>query len=251
MEEKALKETGKIVLDLAAKSNPKAVTLELGGKSPFIVCEDADVDMAVELAHTALFFNQGQCCYAGSRTFVHERIYDEFVEKAKQRALKRSVGDLFKEGIEQGPQIDTKQFDKILKYIKSGVDCGATLESGGERHGDKGYYDDMMIAKDEIFGPVQTIFKFKDLDEVIRRANATHYGLAAGIFSQNIDTVNTLTRALKVGAVWVNCYYVFDAALPFGGYKMSGHGRERGFDGMQNYLQVEAVCTPLVNPAWL
>ncbi|KAF3954882.1 hypothetical protein CMV_019829 [Castanea mollissima] len=241
MEEKALKETGKIVLDLAAKSNPKAVTLELGGKSPFIVCEDADVDMAVELAHTALFFNQGQCCYAGSRTFVHERIYDEFVEKAKQRALKRSVGDLFKEGIEQGPQRPLKAGEKDM--ATRAITLEPTVFSNVQ--------DDMMIAKDEIFGPVQTIFKFKDLDEVIRRANATHYGLAAGIFSQNIDTVNTLTRALKVGAVWVNCYYVFDAALPFGGYKMSGHGRERGFDGMQNYLQVEAVCTPLVNPAWL
>ncbi|KAK4598150.1 hypothetical protein RGQ29_015580 [Quercus rubra] len=254
-------ETGKIVLDLATKSNLKSVTLELGGKSPFIVCEDADVDKAVELAHMALFFNQGQCCCVGSRTFVHERIYDEFVEKARQRAVKRSVGDPFKEGIEQGPQIDTEQFDKILKYIKSGVECGATLESGGERHGNKGYYikptefsnvqDDMLIAKDEIFGPVQTIFKFKNLDEVIRRSNATHYGLAAGIFSQNIDTINTLTRALKAGTVWVNCYDVFDAALPLGGYKMSGHGREKGYDGMKNYLQVKAVCTPLVNPAWL
>ncbi|KAL0004169.1 hypothetical protein SO802_011730 [Lithocarpus litseifolius] len=254
-------ETGKIVLELATKSNLKSVSLELGGKSPFIVCEDADIDKAVELAHFALFFNQGQCCAAGSRTFVHESIYDEFVEKAKQRALKRSVGDPFKEGIEQGPQIDDDQFNKILKYIKSGVESGATLESGGERLGDKGYYikptvfsnvkDDMLIAKDEIFGPVQTILKFKDLDEVIRRANSTHYGLAAGIFSQNIDTINTLTRALKAGTVWVNCYDVFDAALPFGGYKMSGHGRENGFHGLENYLQVKSVCTPLVNPAWL
>ncbi|KAL4639135.1 hypothetical protein ACB092_03G196000 [Castanea dentata] len=254
-------ETGRIISDLATKSNMKPVTLELGGKSPFIVCEDADVDKAVELAHQALFFNQGECCAAGSRTFVHERIYDEFVEKAKQRALKRSVGDPFKEGTEQGPQIDETQFNKILKYIKSGVESGATLESGGERLGDKGYYikptvfsnvkDDMLIAKDEIFGPVQTILKFKDLNEVIRRANATHYGLAAGIFSQNIDTINTLTRALKAGTIWVNCYDVFDAALPFGGYKMSGHGRENGFNGLLNYLQVKSVCTTLVNPAWL
>ncbi|KAM3706428.1 hypothetical protein ACJW31_03G151300 [Castanea mollissima] len=220
-----------------------------------------DVDKAVELAHFALFFNQGQCCCAGSRTFVHESIYDKFVEKAKQRALKHSVGDPFKEGTEQGPQIDTEQFNKILKYIKSGVECGATLESGGERLGDKGYYikptvfsnvkDDMLIAKDEIFSPVQTILKFKDLDEVIRRANATHYGLAAGIFSKNIDTINTLTRALRVGTVWVNCYDVFDAAIPFGGYKRIGHGREKGMYSLENYLQVKSVCTPLVNPAWL
>ncbi|KAF8399279.1 hypothetical protein HHK36_015144 [Tetracentron sinense] len=254
-------DTGKIVLELAAKSNLKPVTLELGGKSPFIVCEDADIDKAVELAHFALFFNQGQCCCAGSRTFVHERVYNEFVEKAKARALKRVVGDPFKKGIEQGPQIDSKQFEKILRYIRSGIESGATLESGGERIGSKGYYiqptvfsnvqDDMLIAKDEIFGPVQSILKFKNLDEVIRRANATHYGLAAGVFTQDIDTANTLTRALKAGTVWINCFDVFDAAIPFGGYKMSGHGREKGIYCLNNYLQVKAVVTPLKNPAWL
>ncbi|KAL4639134.1 hypothetical protein ACB092_03G195900 [Castanea dentata] len=253
--------TGKVVLQLAAKSNLKPVTLELGGKSPFIVCEDADVDKAVELAHFALFFNQGQCCCAGSRTFVHERVYDEFVEKAKARALNRSVGDPFRGGIEQGPQIDTDQFDKILKYINSGIESGATLETGGERFGNKGYYikptvfsnvkDDMLIAKDEIFGPVQTILKYKDLDEVIRRANSTQYGLAAGVFTHNIDTANTLTRALRVGTVWVNCFDTFDAAIPFGGYKMSGHGREKGIYSLSNYLQVKAVVTALKNPAWL
>jgi len=253
--------TGKVVLQLAAKSNLKPVTLELGGKSPFIVCEDADVDKAVELAHFALFFNQGQCCCAGSRTFVHERVYDEFVEKAKARAVNRSVGDPFKGGIEQGPQIDTDQFDKILNYINSGIESGATLETGGERFGNKGYYikptvfsnvkDDMLIAKEEIFGPVQTILKYKDLDEVIRRANSTHYGLAAGVFTHNIDTANTLTRALRVGTVWVNSFDTFDAAIPFGGYKMSGQGREKGIYSLNNYLQVKAVVTPLHNPAWL
>ncbi|KAJ8759033.1 hypothetical protein K2173_003271 [Erythroxylum novogranatense] len=253
--------TGKIVLELAAKSNLKPVTLELGGKSPFIICEDADVDKAVELAHFALFFNQGQCCCAGSRTYVHERVYDEFVEKAKARALKRSVGDPFKSGIEQGPQIDSEQFEKILGYIKSGIESGATLETGGDRIGHKGFYvqptvfsnvkDDMLIAKDEIFGPVQSILKFKDLGDVIRRANNTHYGLAAGVFTQDIDVANTLTRALRVGTVWVNCFDVFDAAIPFGGYKMSGQGREKGIYSLQNYLQVKAVVTPLKNPTWL
>ncbi|XP_061359523.1 benzaldehyde dehydrogenase, mitochondrial-like isoform X3 [Gastrolobium bilobum] len=253
--------TGKIVLELAAKSNLKAVTLELGGKSPFIVCEDADIDQAVELAHFALFFNQGQCCCAGSRTFVHERVYDEFIEKAKARALKRTVGDPFKEGIEQGPQIDSEQFEKILKYIRSGVESGATLETGGERFGNKGFYvqptvfsnvqDGMLIAKDEIFGPVQSILKFNDIGEVIRRANATRYGLAAGVFTKDIDTANTLTRALRAGTVWVNCFDTFDAAIPFGGYKMSGQGREKGEYSLKNYLQVKAVVTPLKNPAWL
>ncbi|KAL6318535.1 hypothetical protein AAG906_000613 [Vitis piasezkii] len=242
-------DTGKIVQELAAKSNLKPVTLELGGKSPFIVCEDADIDQAVELAHFALFFNQGQCCCAGSRTFVHESVYDEFIEKAKARALSRTVGDPFKKGIEQGPQIDPEQFAKVLRYIRSGIESNATLECGGGRIGSKGYFvqptvfsnvqDDMLIAKDEIFGPVQSILKYKDLDEVIRRANSTRYGLAAGVFTKNINTANTLTRALRVGTVWVNCFDVFDAAIPFGIYSLN------------NYLQVKAVITPLRNPAWL
>ncbi|XP_007044551.2 PREDICTED: aldehyde dehydrogenase family 2 member B4, mitochondrial [Theobroma cacao] len=254
-------QTGKIVLELAAKSNLKPVTLELGGKSPFIVCKDADVDEAAELAHFALFFNQGQCCCAGSRTYVHESVYDEFVEKAKARALNRTVGDPFKAGIEQGPQIDSEQFEKILRYIRSGIESGATLETGGERIGSKGYYiqptvfsnvkEDMLIAQDEIFGPVQSILKFKDINEVIRRANSTSYGLAAGVFTKDIDTANTVTRALKVGTVWINCYDVFDAAIPFGGYKMSGQGREKGIQSLSNYLQVKAVVTPLKNPAWM
>ncbi|KAL3716894.1 hypothetical protein ACJRO7_008470 [Eucalyptus globulus] len=253
--------TGKIVLELAARSNLKPVTLELGGKSPFIICEDADIDEAVEAAHFAIFFNQGQCCCAGSRTYVHERIYDEFLEKAKARAMKRVVGDPFKKGVEQGPQIDVEQFEKILRYIKLGVESNATLECGGERFGSKGFFiqptvfsnvkDDMPIAQDEIFGPVQSILKFKDLDEVVRRANATAYGLAAGVYTKNIDTANTLTRALRAGTVWVNCYDVFDAAIPFGGYKMSGIGREKGIYGLNSYLQVKAVVTPLKNPAWL
>ncbi|MBA0773783.1 hypothetical protein Gotri_009036 [Gossypium trilobum] len=254
-------DTGKIVLELAAKSNLKPVTLELGGKSPFIICEDADVDKAVELAHFALFFNQGQCCCAGSRTFVHERVYDEFIEKAKARALRRVVGDPFRKGVEQGPQIDTEQFEKVLRYIRAGIESNATLECGGDRLGTKGYFvqptvfsnvmDDMLIAKDEIFGPVQSILKFKDIDEVIRRANNTRYGLAAGVFTKSVETANTLTRALRAGTVWVNCFDVFDAAIPFGGYKMSGIGREKGIYSLHNYLQVKAVVTPLKNPAWL
>nr|AQM36716.1 aldehyde dehydrogenase [Crocus sativus] len=253
--------TGKVVMELAAKSNLKSVILELGGKSPMIVLEDGDVDQAVELAHSALFFNQGQCCCAGSRTFVHERVYDEFVEKSKARALKRVVGDPFRKGVEQGPQIDGDQFNRILHYIKSGIDGGASLVTGGDRLGSKGFYiqptifsdvkDDMIIAKEEIFGPVQSIFKFSDLDEVIRRSNASPFGLAAGVFTNNMDNANTLMRALRVGTVWINCYGVFDAALPFGGYKMSGQGREKGIDSLKAYLEVKSVVTTLKNPAWL
>jgi len=254
-------ETGKAVLELGSKSNLKRVTLELGGKSPFIVCEDADVDQAVELAHSALFFNQGQCCCAASRTFVHESIHDEFVEKAKARCLSRVVGDPFKKGVEQGPQIDQMQFNKIMSYIKAGRESGAKLVTGGEQIGTKGFYimptvfsevqDDMPIATDEIFGPIQSILKFKTLDEVIKRANATPYGLAAGVFTKSIDTANTLTRALRVGSVWVNCFHMFDAGIPFGGFKMSGTGRQKGIYGLQSYLQVKAIVSPLKNPAWL
>lgn len=253
--------TGKIVLEMAAKSNLKPVTLELGGKSPFIVCKDADIDKAVELAHFALFFNQGQCCCAGSRTYVHESVYDEFVEKAKARATHRIVGDPFRKDIEQGPQIDSEQFEKVMRYIRSGIESGAKLETGGDRFGSKGYYiqptvfsnvnENMLIAQEEIFGPVQSILKFKEIEEVVRRANATQYGLAAGVFTQDIDTANTLSRALRVGTVWVNCFDIFDAAIPFGGYKMSGQGREKGIYSLLNYLQVKAVVTPLKSPAWL
>ncbi|KAH7445974.1 hypothetical protein KP509_01G030900 [Ceratopteris richardii] len=254
-------EVGKIVSQAAAASNLKPVTLELGGKSPFIIAEDANIDHAVEVAHFALFFNQGQCCCAGSRTFVHESIYDEFLEKAKARALKRVVGDPFQNGVEQGPQVSDEQFDKVLGYIKIGQEEGARLLTGGDRFGQKGYYikptifadvqDGMRISREEIFGPVQAITKYKTLSEVIQRANDTTYGLAAGVFSKNIDTVNTLSRALRVGTVWVNCYDVFDAAIPFGGYKMSGHGREKGIYSLNNYLQVKAVVTSIKDPAWL
>ncbi|KAG6384153.1 hypothetical protein SASPL_156046 [Salvia splendens] len=239
-------DTGRIVLELAAKSNLKPVTLELGGKSPFIVCEDADVDQAVELAHAALFFNQGNAAVLDLGLTCMKRHRARPSGKPARTPLS---------------WIDGEQFEKILKYIRIGQDAGATLETGGDRHGTKGYYiqptvfsnvkDDMPIAREEIFGPVQTILKFKDLDEVIQRANNSIYGLAAGVFTHNLDTANTLMRALKVGTVWINCFDTFDATIPFGGYKMSGIGREKGEYGLKNYLQVKAVVTPIKNPAWL
>lgn len=254
-------EVGRLVMGAAARSNLKPVTLELGGKSPMIICEDADVDAAVELAHFALFFNMGQCCCAGSRTFVHESIYDEFVEKSKVRALKRVVGDPFMTGVEQGPQVDKEQFNKVLSYIESGRDQGANLLTGGARLGKTGYYikptiftdvkEGMKIFDEEIFGPVQSITKFKTLEEVVHRANNTVYGLAAGILSNNLNTVNTLSRSLRAGTIWVNCFDVFDVTIPFGGYKQSGIGREKGKYALENYTQVKAVITPLHNPAWL
>nr|CAD10505.1 aldehyde dehydrogenase [Polytomella sp. Pringsheim 198.80] len=252
-------EVGKIVARLAAEQI-KPCTLELGGKSPIIVCPDVDVDRAVADAHMALFFNHGQCCAAGSRVYVHEKIYDEFVEKATKAAANHSVGDPFSGQYDQGPQVDNAQFSKILSYVEHGKAEGAKLNVGGCRVGNKGYYvaptvfsnvtDNMKIAREEIFGPVQSILKYSTFDEVIRRANASDYGLASGVFSKDLDTVNTLVRGLHAGTVWVNCYNLFDSAVPFGGFKTSGIGREKGEYALSNYTKVKAVYMPLVNPAW-
>ncbi|PFX22575.1 Retinal dehydrogenase 1 [Stylophora pistillata] len=245
-------EVGRIIQAAAAKSNLKRVTLELGGKSPNIVFADTEnIDVAVEQAHSALFFNQGQCCSAGSRTFVQDAIYDQFVKKSVERAQSRTVGDPFDGKIQQGPQIDKEQFDKILDLIESGKKEGAKLECGGARHGDKGYFiqptvfsnvkDHMRIAKEEIFGPVQQIIKFSDVNEVIERANNTTYGLAAAVFTKDIDKATTISHSLQAGTVWVNCYDCGGPQAPFGGFKMSGFGREWGEYGLLPYLEVKTV----------
>ena len=191
-------EVGHLIMQAAGKSNLKNVSLELGGKSPNIVLKDADIDYAVEMSNFALFFNQGQCCCAGSRCFVQEEIYDEFLRKSIERANKTKVGDPFCAGTGQGPQVDKIQFDKILGMIESGKEEGAKLECGGNRFGDKGYFiqptifsgvtDEMTIAKEEIFGPVMQILKFKTIEEVIERGNKTNYGLAASVFTNNIES---------------------------------------------------------------
>lgn len=250
-------EVGKLIMKQAA-DRIKPVTLELGGKSPCIICPDADIDHAVEGAHDALFFNMGQCCTAGSRTFVHEDIYDEFVEKAVKRAKNRKVGDPFDDDTEQGPQVSKEQFDKILHMCKQGEEQGAKLECGGKRLGDKGYYieptvfsnvqDDNIIATDEIFGPVQSILKWKTVEEVLERANKSEYGLAAGVFSKDVNMINSISRGLQAGTIWVNTWNQFDAAVPFGGYKMSGIGREHGEEVLSHYTQTKAVYMPLEDP---
>ncbi|KIZ06991.1 aldehyde dehydrogenase (NAD+) [Monoraphidium neglectum] len=252
-------EVGRLVGATAGR-NLKPCTLELGGKSPLIVEPDADLDLAVSTAQDANFFHQGQCCTAGSWVFVHEAVYDEFVARSVHAAQHRSVGNPFDEAVQQGPQVSRAQFDKVLGYINTGHKEGAHLVAGGSRIGNKGFFveptvftgvrDDMAIARDEIFGPVQSIMRYRTLDEVIRRANGTHYGLAAGIFSSNLNTVNKLTRALRAGMVWVNCYSVGDSSIPIGGYKDSGMGREKGEDALQHYTQVKAVVQPLRGAAW-
>ncbi|XP_054724447.1 aldehyde dehydrogenase 1A1-like [Uloborus diversus] len=244
-------EVGKLIQQAAGQSNTKRITLEMGGKSPLVICNDVDVDEAVVIAHNALFMNHGQCCCAGSRTFVHEDIYDEFVKKSTALAMKRVVGDPFDDKTVQGPQIDDEQFAKIFDLIESGKKEGAKLECGGGRHGSKGYFvqptvfsnvqDHMRIAKEEIFGPVMQIFKFKTLDEAIERSNNTEYGLAAGIITKDINKAILYSNAVRAGTIWVNCFFSGSAQTPFGGYKMSGQGREFGTDALHEYCEIKTV----------
>ncbi|KAL7836309.1 hypothetical protein AOLI_G00275930 [Acnodon oligacanthus] len=248
-------EVGKLVQKAAGKSNLKRVTLELGGKNPNIVFADADLEHAVQQAHHGLFFNQGQCCLAGSRVFVEESIYDEFVRLSVEKALKRVLGNPLLPNVDQGPQIDRKQYDKILELIESGRREGARLECGGGPWGQKGLYiqptvfsevtDNMKIAKEEIFGPVQLILRFKSMEEVIQRANHSQYGLAAGVFTTDINKALTISSALQTGTVWVNCYNAVSVQAPFGGFKMSGSGRELGEYCLQDYTEVKTVTVKI------
>lgn len=248
-------EVGRQILSASARSNLKRVTYHLSGKSPNIVFADADMEQAVEGAHLALFFNQGQVCTAGSRLFVEEKCYDEFVAKSFARAKQRTVGDPFNPKTEQGPQIDKAQFDKVMHYIESGVRQGAKLLCGGERVGDRGYFiqptvfadvqNQMEIAQEEIFGPVMSIIKFRDIDDVIKQANNTPYGLASAVWTKDIAKMHEIARKIRAGTVWVNCYGVLDPAAPAGGFKLSGVGRELGEYGLQQYTEVKTVTVKL------
>ena len=244
-------EVGHLILEAAGRSNLKRVSLELGGKSPNIIFADADMDKAIEGAHMGLFFNQGQVCCAGSRVFVEDKVYDQFVENSTARARKRTVGDPFLASTEQGPQVDQTQLEKVLGYIEKGQQEGAKLTCGGGRVGDKGYFveptvfsdvqDNMTIAREEIFGPVMSVIRFKNLDEVIDRANKTVYGLAAGVWTKDVSKALAIANNVRAGTVWVNCYNVLDTAAPFGGFKQSGIGRELGEYGLNQYTEVKTV----------
>jgi len=235
----------------AAADTFKRVTLELGGKSPNIVFPDADLDKAVEGAHNGLFFNQGQCCCAGSRVLVHADIYDEFVRRSAELAKARKVGNPYEADVQQGPQVSKEQFDIVMGYIESGKKDGAKIVAGGDRSGDKGYFvqptvfadvsSDMKIWKEEIFGPVMCVKKFSTLDEVVDMANDTIYGLAAAVWTKDIGTAQAIIQRVRAGTIWVNCYNVFDNAAPFGGFKASGLGREGGEYSLRNYLEVKQV----------
>jgi aldehyde dehydrogenase (NAD+) len=247
-------ETAQIIMRDAA-TTLKRLTFELGGKSPNIVFADSDLEAAAAGSHFGLYFNQGQCCCAGSRLFVEEKVYDKFINRIQSMNKTRKLGDPLDPATEQGPQVDQTQFDKIMHYIDLGKREGAECLTGGSRWGDRGYYieptlftgvtDDMAIAKDEIFGPVLSVLKFKNLDEIVERANNTTYGLAAAVWTRDIAKAHYLANKIRAGTVWVNCYDVFDAAAPFGGFKMSGMGRELGERGLDAYTEWKTVTVSL------
>jgi phenylacetaldehyde dehydrogenase len=247
-------EVGKLILQ-AASGNLKKVSLELGGKSPNVVFGDGDVKSAIAGSASAIFFNHGQCCCAGSRLYIEKSIFDEVVDGVSAKARKINVGPGWEASTDMGPLVSEEQLNRVCNFLESGVSEGAKAVVGGERHGDKGYFvqptvlintnENMKVVREEIFGPVVTAIPFSDHEEVVKQANNTVYGLAAGIWTRDISKAHRLASQLRAGTVWINCYNVFDAALPFGGYKQSGWGREMGHDVLELYTEVKAVCTAL------
>jgi aldehyde dehydrogenase (NAD+) len=247
-------ETAKIIQKSAADTL-KRCTFELGGKSPNVIFADADLEQAVNGAFHAIYFHGGQCCTAGSRLFVEEKVHQEFVKRLTDKAGKRKLGDPLDPTTEQGPQVSQEQMDKILGYVDLGQKQGAKLVSGGKRFGPKGFFveptifdgvrDDMAIARDEIFGPVVSVLPFKGVEEVIERANNTYYGLAAAVWTKDIDKAHLFAREAKAGTVWVNCYHIVDTTTPFGGFKMSGLGRENGEAALEHYTETKTVTVKL------
>lgn len=246
--------TAQVIMREAAPTL-KRLSFELGGKSPNIVFADADMEQTIPGCHFALYYNQGECCCAGSRLFVEERVYDEVVERLAECNRRYKVGDPLDPQTEQGPLVDRAQFDKVMHYIELGKAGGARCVTGGSRLGQRGYFveptlfaevsDEMAIARDEIFGPVLAVLRFRDIDELVRRANDTFYGLAAGVWTRDIQKAHYLAQKIRAGTVWVNCYDVIDPAAPFGGFKMSGLGRELGQQGLDAYTETKTVTIEL------
>jgi len=244
---------GRKILKAAAESNLKNVSLELGGKSPAIVFDDADIEQAVKWVAAGIFYNAGQICIAGSRIFVQEGVYDKFISKFAEAAevMDATAGDPFLEATRHCPQISQIQYDRVMSYIDSGKQDGAKVAIGGGRIGNAGYFieptvftdvtPDMKIAKEEIFGPVGTVFKFKTEEEVIAAANDTTYGLACYIYTENSSRAIRVAHAIEAGTAFVNSSLVLENSVPFGGYKQSGIGREFGEYALETYTQVKGV----------
>src|SRR5499427_2387565 len=246
--------TGQSIIRASA-GNLKRVSLELGGKSPDIVFADADLEAAVPGAAMAVFANSGQICSAGTRLFVERKVYDEFVSRVAEFGKKLQVGNGLDPNTQIGPLVSKDQLERVSGYLDVGQKEGAKALAGGARLTEgalsKGYFvpptvfanvqDNMRIAQEEIFGPVISAISFKDSDELIKRANATTFGLGSGVWTTNVSKAHQVARALRAGSVWVNCYQAMDPAVPFGGYKMSGYGRESGKQHVEEYLNVKAV----------
>ena len=248
-------EVGKLIVR-AASNDLKKVSLELGGKSPNIILGDADVDAAIAGATAGIFFNHGQCCNAGSRLFVQEKIFDKVTEGIAANAARIKIGVGMDANTEMGPLVSEVQHGRVTGYLKSGLEEGARALTGGSAVGNRGYFvqptvlvdtrPDMKVVREEIFGPVLVATPFKEADDkLIAAANDTVYGLAAGVWTRDIAKANQIANRLKAGTVWINCYHVFDSALPFGGYKQSGWGREMGQAVLSNYLETKAITTSI------
>jgi phenylacetaldehyde dehydrogenase len=247
-------EVGRLILHAAA-GNLKKVSLELGGKSPNVVFADADMDTAIAGAANAIFFNHGQCCCAGSRLYVEQSKYDDVLQGVTDHAKSIKVGSGLDPQSEMGPLVSQEQLDRVCGFFDAGREEGAHTVVGGRRHGETGYFveptvltdtnPNMKVEAEEIFGPVVTVAPFKDPDDILPKANKSNYGLAAGVWTQDISKAHRMAKRLRAGTVWINCYNVFDASLPFGGYKESGWGREMGHEALELYTEVKAVCAQL------
>src|SRR5208283_184834 len=244
-------EVGKLIVKAAA-GNLKKVSLELGGKSPNVVFKDASLDTAIAGAASAIFFNHGQCCCAGSRLYVERPVFDRVVEGVAAQAEKIKVGSGLDPATHMGPLVSEEQLQRVCNYLEVGMAEGAKAASGGRKIGGKGYFveptvlvdtkDYMKVVQEEIFGPVVAAIPFDNPEELLSRANDSVYGLAAGVWTNDVSKAHRTATLLRAGTVWINCYNIFDAALPFGGYKQSGWGREMGKDVLALYTQTKAVC---------
>lgn len=244
-------EVGKLMLD-AAKGNLKRLTLELGGKSPAIVMPDADLELAIPGVANAIFFNAGQVCVAGSRLYVHERVFDRVIEGVAAYARGIKLGHGLDPQTQMGPVINPRQAERVAGYVAAGRAEGAEVRVGGARGGPHGTFieptvltgvrPNMAVVREEIFGPVVVASPFRDSDEIVALANDTHYGLAASVWTQDLSSAHRMAAQIRAGTVWINCHSMFDATLPIGGMKQSGWGRESGHQAVQNYLETKTVC---------